>query len=464
MKTPIVIALLMTPRIIAAESSELAASPTQGLTLSITDTENRVWDVQYATNPAEGWTSLGPVRVANSSLKVHLGMPGSEARMFFQARTLQNQAQLSSPANLLNITSHNYANPFLPDNLLERQIIDQDNTPVGNATTDSGAYLGRVLFYDKRLSANHTISCSSCHVADHGFSDPRKFSVGFEGGLTGRNSMGLTNSRYYERGSYFWDERAGTLEEQVLMPIQDSVEMGLTLPELVARISAEPFYSDLFNEAFGTPSVDTDRISRALAQFVRSIVSGESKFDEARETGFNQTFTAQENLGRRIFNGQNVGGGNATCATCHGSDNFVPGNFIRNNGLENPYVDKGLGEVTGRNQDEGRFKVPSLRNIELTAPYMHDGRFATLEEVVEFYNSEVVDHPNLAAQLREPPNPPGPGGPPPGPGAPLRLNLTDTEKAALVAFMKTLTDTSVISDPKFSDPFLTDATLTPLTN
>jgi len=139
-------------------------------------------------------------------------------------------------------------------------------------------------------------------------------------------------------------------------------------------------------------------------------------------------------------------GGNATCAACHGTDNFVPNNVF-NNGLENPYVDKGIGALTGLARDEGIFKVPSLRNVEVTAPYMHDGRFATLEDVVEFYNSGVTNHPNLSPPLRVP----TPPGAPPGP--PRRLNLTPEQKAALVAFLKTLTDTTIVTDPKFSDPF-----------
>jgi len=198
----------------------------------------------------------------------------------------------------------------------------------------------------------------------------------------------------------------------------------------------------LFAQAFGSVDVAPDRISRALAQFVRSIISTRSKYDRGLATGFNN-FTAEESLGRQIFFGQV---GNATCAACHGTDNFVPNNVF-NNGLENPYVDKGIGALTGLAQDEGIFKVPSLRNIELTAPYMHDGRFATLEEVVEFYNSGVTSHPKLSPPLRVP----TPPGAPPGP--PRRLNLTLEQKAALVAFLKTLTDTSIVTDPKFSDPF-----------
>src|SRR6185295_14903648 len=176
---------------------------------------------------------------------------------------------------------------------LNPQALNQDNTPQNNPVTDAGATLGRVLFYDKRLSTNGTVSCSSCHQPQHGFSDPRKFSVGFNGGLTGRNSMGLNNARYYARGHFFWDERAATLEDQVLQPIQNSVEMGMTLPALVTRLSAEPFYTNLFANAFGTPVVDTNRISRALAQFVRSMVSTRSKYDAGVPVGFTN-FTAQE--------------------------------------------------------------------------------------------------------------------------------------------------------------------------
>jgi len=427
----------------------LDAEPPE-LRLSIADPSNRAWRVERSDDLGH-WIPVAPVRVANTSLEVRLTAPVATAAGFYRAVSLEDPDLLSSPADFLDLTAHNYAEPSLPAHLLTPPILAQDNTPAGNATTDAGAFLGRVLFHDRRLSANHSISCSSCHQAEHGFSDPRRFSVGFDGGLTPRNSMGLTNSRYYLRGHYFWDERAATLEDQVLLPIQNEVEMGLDLEQLVERVAAAPFYPPLFEEAFGDTAVTAGRISLALAQFVRSIVSGESKYDVGRGSNF-ANFTPQENLGRRLFNGQ-VGG--ATCSVCHGSDNFVPGNPIHNNGLENPYLDPGLGGVTGRRQDEGKFKVPSLRNIALTAPYMHDGRFATLEEVVEFYDSGVVDHPNLSPPLREAPGPPG--SPPP---APLRLNLSQAEKDALVAFLRTLTDTRVTSDPRFSDPFVDRVDLT----
>ena len=412
-----------------------------GASIRVTDLNNRMWSVQ-ASSDFVNWSEVEKVQVHNGYFQA-----GSKAiapgNVFFRALAAESGARTVAEALSAPVGIFNYANPNLPPGFGVNPILAQDNTPADNLTTDAGAALGRVLFYDKRLSFNQTISCASCHQQAHGFSDPKKFSVGFEGGLTGRNSMGLSNARWYQRRHFFWDERAATLEDQVLQPIQNAVEMGMTLPLLRSRLAAENFYTNLFARAFGSVEVTDQRISRALAQFVRSIVSTQSKFDAGRPLGFSN-FTAEENLGRQIFNGQV---GRATCAACHGTDNFVPGPNINNNGLENPYVDKGLGGVTGLAQDEGKFKVPSLRNIELTGPYMHDGRFATLEEVVEFYNSGVVNHPNLSPPLRLPP---GPGG---QPGPPLRLNLTGAEKAALVAFLKTLTDTNLATNPKYTDPF-----------
>jgi cytochrome c peroxidase len=414
--------------------------------LTLENPANQVWTIQSSSNFVD-WTDVGTWKVYNGSFHQTLQNNGSHSQLFFRAfynPALPDVPNTISNALLLPESLFNYAAPTLPTRFLIQPIVGQDNMPATNVTTDVGATLGRVLFYDKRLSTNQTVSCSSCHQQQHGFSDPRQFSVGFNGGLTGRNSMGLSNARWYQRGHFFWDERANTLEDQVLQPIQNAVEMGMTLEALTNRLAAEPFYTNLFTDTFGTPDVTPERISKSLAQFVRSIVSTQSKYDRGVTNAF-ANFTPQENLGRQIFFGQTPNG--ATCIACHGTDNFVPGPNINNNGLENPYVDKGLGGITGLPQDEGLFKVPSLRNIELTAPYMHDGRFATLEEVVEFYNSGVVNHPNLSPPLRVPT---GPGQPP---GPPRRLNLTDLQKAALVAFMRTLTDTSVTTDEKFSDPF-----------
>lgn len=322
---------------------------------------------------------------------------------------------------------------------------DTDNTPDNNRIMNTTATLGRVLFYDKNLSANNTIACASCHFQDRGFSDPAQFSTGFAGGLTGRQSMSLANARYYENGRFFWDERAASLEDQVLMPIQDHVEMGMTLDTLVAKLQAEEYYNILFTEAFGSNEVSSERISLALAQFVRAMVSYQSKYDQglAMINGGNANqlpnFTTLENLGLRIFTDPQLGG----CAGCHSTPLQI-GIEAQNNGLDLNTVDEGLGAVTGNARDDGKFKVPSLRNIGVTAPYMHDGRFATLLEVVEHYNSGVQAHPNLDPRLRG-----GPGNP-----QPRRLNLSDEDQQALVAFLNTLTDEAFLTDEKFSNPFV----------
>jgi cytochrome c peroxidase len=422
-------------------SSLNIAPGSNAVRVNITDAGNHVWILQSSSNFAN-WSEAGAVKIYNGSFQRSFTRDTAVSAVFFRAfydDARQDIASTVENALRLPPTPFNYAAPQLPPSFAIQPVLGQDNMPATNVTTDAGAMLGRVLFYDKRLSTNMTVSCSSCHQREHGFSDSRRFSTGFAGGLTGRNSMGLSNARWYQRRHFFWDERAATLEDQVLQPIQNAVEMGMTLGALTNRLAAEPYYTNLFARAFGTPAVTSDRISKALAQFVRSIVSTRSKFDAGAASGF-ANFTAQENQGRQIFNG--VG----NCAACHGTDNFVPGPALNNNGLEFPYVDRGVGAITGNPADDGKFKVPSLRNIELTAPYMHDGRFATLEEVVEFYNSGVVNNPNLSAPLRNPPG--GPGG-----GQPRRLNLTDAQKAALVAFLKTLTEPGLATDSKYSDPF-----------
>lgn len=432
----------------AASPASLGIAPgtsTNLVSIRITDPGNYVWVLQSSTN-LTNWAEVAALKLHNGSF-LHGILPAAAPNVVFRAiyePARQTIPSAVSNALLLPQSPFNYASPALPPGFLQQPILGQDTMPATNLTTDAGATLGRVLFYDKRLSTNQTVACASCHVQANGFSDPRQFSVGFNGGLTGRNSMGLSNARWYQRQKFFWDERAATLEDQTLRPIQDALEMGMTLTALTNRLAAESFYTNLFTQAFGTPEVSAERISKALAQFVRSIVSVQSKYDVALAAGNNfASLTTQENLGRQIFFGQGTFS-HVTCARCHGTDNFVPGAAINNNGLENPYVDKGVGALTGLPQDEGRFKVPSLRNIELTAPYMHDGRFATLEQVVHFYNEEVVQHPNLSPPLQ------GTGG---AAGTPLRLGLTPQQQAALVAFMKTLTDPNLATDPKLSDPF-----------
>lgn len=411
--------------------------------VTIIDPGDHVWTLQSSPDLVN-WTNVQNYKVHNGRLDCTTAHAPSTANLFYRTSysdALQSTitSTLATAVNL-PVSPYDYDNPVLPANFAVPPISNQDNMPGTNVTSDAGAKLGRILFYDKRLSLNQTVSCSSCHQQAHGFSDPGKFSTGFEGGLTGRNSMGLSNSRWYQRRSFFWDERAATLEDQVLQPIQNAVEMGMTLPALEARLGAEPFYVDLFTQVFGTPGVTSDRISKALAQFVRSIISVNSRYDAARTTNFavGPNWTQSEERGRQFFNAP------GNCSACHRTDNFVPDLNIFNNGLERldlPNVDLGKGAITGVPADNGKFKVGSLRNIELTAPYMHDGRFATLEAVVEFYSTGVVDNPNLSPPLRAPG-----GGVRPG-------NFTAQQKADLVNFMKSLTDTSLATNPKYSDPF-----------
>lgn len=342
----------------------------------------------------------------------------------------------------LPVVAYNYSDIDLPIHFSDNDVLIADNTPNNNPTTDEGATLGRVLFYDKSLSLNGTTACASCHTQETGFTDPKQFSVGFEGGLTGRNSMSLSNARFYQPGHFFWDERAETLEDQVLMPIQDQVEMGMTLDSLVIRLAATDYYPTLFQEAFGDATITSERISFALAQFVRSMVSYESPFDVAVEANGGDTdgnlpgMSALENLGKNIFFGR------GNCDNCHETTLFIAEEAF-NTGLDaNTGLDDGVGAISGRQNQLGLFKVPSLRNVELGAPYMHDGRFQTLREVVEFYNNGVQDHPNLSNEMTG------------RNGQIRRLNLDNEEIEALVAFMESLTDQEFVTDDKFSDPFV----------
>jgi len=360
--------------------------------------------------------------------------------------------ETSTPANdpvsaVLNLPAnpYNYASIALPAYLNSPPIQGQINTPATNPITNDGATLGRVLFYDKNLSANNTISCASCHKPELGFSDTAVKSKGFNGGLTGRNSMSLINARFYTPGSFFWDQRAASLEAQVVAPIQDLVEMGMTLPALVTKLTTLTYYPVLFKKAFGDETINSDRISKALSQFVRSIVSYQSKYDAGRATfpaapapppnAAFPNFTAQENRGKELFLLPTSG-----CAACHGTETFVAPTE-KNNGIDMNTVDRGFGAVSNNPNQDATFKVTSLKNVELSAPYMHDGRFKTLEEVVEHYSTGVKNHPNLSPQMKLPN------------GQPRLLNLSAEDKAALVAFLKTLTDRTVGTDIKYTNPF-----------
>ncbi len=335
-----------------------------------------------------------------------------------------------------------------------------DNTPNNNQLTNAGARLGRALFYDTRLSVNNTISCASCHVQAFGFGEPSQFSRGFNGQQTDMNAPSLSNVRFYHRGNMFWDERAATLEDQALGPIQSPVEMGNTLPNMVATVQAQAFYPPLFQDAFGDNTVTAQRIAMAIAQFQRAMVSYQSRFDtaviganpNANTPDFAGLLTQQELHGMALFQPVDddilAAGGLAPiqsmgCNQCHQGNAQILSRAPNGNvGPQNIGLDTTVagGGATG-NDD---FKVPSLRNIEFSSPYMHDGRFDTLEEVVNFYAQDVNDNGQTSRFLRQGNNN----------GAPIqRFNLDDEDVAALVAFMRALSDETLIEEEAFSDPF-----------
>lgn len=329
-----------------------------------------------------------------------------------------------------------------------------DNTPQSNLTTNAGATLGRVLFYETMFSLNNSISCGSCHKQQYAFADNTDFSAGYKGQKGTRNAIALANENL--SSNFFWDGRVNTMEAQTIMPVQNHMEMGMEdLDNLVKKLQSVSYYPPLFKAAFGSSTITKQGIAYALAQFMRSMHSFNSKFDKGASSNFSN-FTAQELEGEKIFRAQQ-------CQNCHGGNNLnnggmsmqhnMPfGNDWSNAGLDVGYPDNGLMTVTGQSNDRGVFKIPSLRNVALTAPYMHDGRFKTLEEVVEHYNSGIVANPGLDFRLTQAIfDSTGTGGA--NNKLPVRMNLNNEQKAALVAFLKTLTDNDFVSDPKFSDPF-----------
>lgn len=340
--------------------------------------------------------------------------------------------------NALNLPKevHNYSNLNLSDQFLTL------NNRVNEKVTDHGATLGRVLFYDTKLSLNNSVSCASCHQQKFGFGDNKDFSIGFDGKKSLRNSHSLCNTAV--KSMFFWDGRENNMNNLVLQPVKDHIEMGLdnTL-SLENRIKAVPYYKDLFENAFGTPEVTATRISNALAQFVHSMVSVDAPVNQLEAdpwsplpTVLPSTFTAQEKEGAELFFGK------AKCASCHQASS-VQFSSLADIGLESDFTGKDSGRGQLSEEHEGLFTIPSLINVNLTAPYMHDGRFKTLDEVVEHYNSGIKNSPNLNWELTNFQT-----------NEPIRLGLSKSEKTSLIAFLSTFTDSKMISDPKYSDPFL----------
>ena len=303
--------------------------------------------------------------------------------------------------------------------------------PRDNPVTDEGVALGRRLFHEPRLSTNNSQSCASCHDPTKAFTDGLSASLGAEGQSGTRSAMPLLNLAW--KSSFFWDGRAPSLREQVLQPIQNPIEMHENLTNVVAKLAREPEYPELFRQAFGSPAITTDLVARALEQFLLVQISQSSKFD--RVIAGEAQLSAEEQRGFELFHTEydpRHGQFGADCFHCHGGPLFQNQAFA-NNGLDAQPKDSGRAGVTQRAGDHGKFAVPSLRNVAVTGPYMHDGRFPSLAAVVTHYCTGVTRSPTLDPNLAKHPE----GG----------LNLTPADQHALVAFLETLTDERYLPRP-----------------
>jgi len=323
--------------------------------------------------------------------------------------------------------------------------------PTDNPLTVEAVELGRRLFYDPRLSANGKVSCSTCHKQRLAFTDGRTTGVGVSGRPLAFNSMSLANLMWGPQ-HFFWNGRAATLEQQALVPLQHADEMAQDLGRLVAQLAADATYRKLFETAYG--EINSSAIVRALASFERTLISSNSRYDQFLRGEIK--LDEREELGRKLFMAHpdvKVSLRGANCIDCHsqfltgGSSALYDG--FSNNGLDDEaHLEPGLQAVTGKPAHRGLFKVPSLRNIALTAPYMHDGRFNTLEEVLDHYDSGIKNSSTLSAVIVEADN----RGAAAASGR-ISLHLTAAEKAAIIAFLHTLTDQDFVTAEWFSDPF-----------
>ncbi|MEQ8519411.1 MAG: cytochrome c peroxidase [Cytophagales bacterium] len=308
-----------------------------------------------------------------------------------------------------------------------------------NIPTYAGVELGRYLFYDPILSQNRKVSCASCHKQKHAFSDaPNQFSLGINENRSKRNTLPLFNLAWYER--LFWDGRAVSLEEQVFEPVRNHLEMNLDWSQAEKRINQSSFYRKMFRKAFGNNLIDSILISKAIAQFERTLISNNSRYDKALRGEI--YLTEDEFAGFTLANDQS----RASCIQCHTTDSDALGTIgsFSNNGLDSfntytKYKDKGLGGLSKISEQIGLFKIPSLRNVSVTGPYMHDGRFETLEEVIDFYSDGLHLSPNVDSKLIHARK----GG----------AKLNSQEKRQLLAFLNSLTDSVFITNKAYSNPF-----------
>jgi len=322
------------------------------------------------------------------------------------------------------------------------QYISPPVISTNNPQTVEGIALGRKLFYDPILSGDGTQACASCHMPALSFSDSSKFSSGITGAIGDRQSMPIFNLAFNYDEKFFWDGRALSLEEQALGPVVNPIEMNNTWVNAVASLQSTSTYPSLFNAAFGTTTIDSTLVAKAIVQFERTLISGNSKFD--RYLLSLEGLTLEEANGFAIFNDSEKG----DCAHCHGANNIDinstghnplwTDNLFHNNGLDATFADLGRALVTGDPNDNGKFKTPSLRNLAFSAPYMHDGRFQTLEEVIDHYSTGVI----ISATIDPLMELQGNGG----------SQLTPAEKADLKAFLLTLSDSEFITNPDFQQP------------
>ena len=300
-----------------------------------------------------------------------------------------------------------------------------------NPITEEGVLLGRHLFWDTRLSGDNSISCANCHTPQNAFSDNNQYSIGINGDIGTRNSMVLQNLAW--ANDFFWDGRVLTLEEQILIPIMDSTEMDETWSNVMKKLKYDSKYNKMFYEAFGVKNPDSTHAAKAIAQFLLTMISSNSKYDKVLR---NETvFTPEENAGFASFNSFTGG----DCFHCHGGIMGTDFSY-KNNGLDEFPIDSARGNVTGDFTDNFKFKVPSIRNIEYSAPYMHDGRFNSLDQVINFYSIGVhPNSPNIDPLMEFSSQ----GG----------VQLDPQERQELKAFLLTLSDPDFINNPKFSNPF-----------
>jgi cytochrome c peroxidase len=365
----------------------------------------------------------------------------------------KNQSKLFEfpPENdslVLNLPSepYDYRDIHFPDHVLNFLSNWGADTSTLNTLTNEGATLGRVLFYDVRLSGDNTLSCGSCHKQEFSFADNVALSDGIAGQFTNRNSSQLNDFVWQSGQLFFWDMRSFSLENAVIQPILATNELGKNMPNLIAKLENTTFYPELFEQAFGSPEITEDAIASALSQFIRSMTTFNSRFDQEFESGFSD-FTASEMNGFTLFSNN--------CEMCHFSPHFGAGTgfgdifMMGTNGLDSIFTDLGVGEWTGDPFFNGVFKGPTLKNIAVTAPYMHDGRFETLSDVIDFYSEGIQPSENSMFNWMFGEDFPG-------------FEFSDSEKEDLEAFLNTLTDNDFLTHEKWSNPWSSTVAVDPM--